>query len=650
MDPIIDEIRLSIALDKFEKEKKYKEQIIQQIITAICAMLNSNGGKVVIDIETDSNETLVGASPFSQISSVIRKVEQSMISIIGIQQTTSNINFMEDNKSMLILVKKADSLITTNYNLYLPSQSQIVLVSPLEPLEKVKNDIINRKVILEPVQLGSHDKKFRKDSTCGIHESKTVQFKHLEAQTKKRTTLAHRISGKGNKCTRYASGFGNYIGGHVYFGINDKRVVVGEVIQNGEDKREITKKVEKVIKKMIWPEHIGQPKRGEHWDIFFEPVVDEDNKPIPSTFVIVIYIAACLGGVFTEEPEYYEMVEGKVAKMPFNTWKQRMLLSGWSYCGKEVPRSIPRITWSSAEARKSFTVGGEKLRKLISNGDWCAILNECEVLRKKPELCERLLLILSKQITASNRRGQFKKAHDLLEEYGRILPEAKDRSIFEVLKLYLEAALKRATGDLSTLKELLSAALSMAELIEPGLVQAIVYIFAATVTDLIYSEELGKIFSPDFLSRRALEHLRYVPDSCEVRSDMEQKAYMILASFHLGCNINGQRVKDSIDFADLEKAKASVAAISHRTDEARPRTKYYDVQFNLVLSIYKFRKSQFSPDERVRLLRNAYHHAEKAGRIANDCQFTEMVEWSKAGKAFCTVQLLRAKLEKGGKD
>ena len=39
-----------ISLGKFENNKKYKEQILQEIIAAICAMLNSNGGKVVVHV------------------------------------------------------------------------------------------------------------------------------------------------------------------------------------------------------------------------------------------------------------------------------------------------------------------------------------------------------------------------------------------------------------------------------------------------------------------------------------------------------------------------------------------------------------------------------------------------------------------------
>ena len=645
MDGCINETRHIICLGKFENNQSYKEQIVREIVAAICAMINSNGGKVLIDFETDSNETPAGGSPFSQISLVIRILEQSMISIIGLHQTISNINFREDNESKIILVKKVDSLITINYNLYLPSQKQVAKVSPLEPKEKVKDDIINRKVILEPVQTGSHCQIFHKDSICRIRESKTVQLKYLEAQATKRTTLADRIVGKGNKFTCYVSAFANYSGGHIYYGITDDLLVIGELIENEEDKKQITKKVEKAIEKMIWPEHVGQPKQGEQWDIFFEPVVDKDNKPIPSTFVIVIYIAACLGGVFTEEPECYEMRKGKVTRMSLATWNKRMVLPGRLSSGAEIPRSIQRTKWSSAEARKSFVFGVETLRKLISNGHWDAIFKKCKNLRKDSFSCEMLLLILSKEITASYRRGHCKKAHKVLEEYRKILPQTKDRLIFEALNLYLEAAVKRASGDLKGLEEPLKAALSMLEMIEPGLVTAIVYLFAATVTDLVYSEERAET-SPAFLSIRALEHLRFVPNSCEVRSDMEVKAHMTLATFHLGYNLNGQSIKDKINISDLEEAKANVTAINQRA-EASTRTKYHDAQFNLLLSIYKYRKSQFNPDDRVRFLRNAYQHVEKAVRLAKDSQFAEVVEWGKVIKASYTEHLLlRVKFNK----
>ena len=642
MDGHIDETSHIIFLGNFENNKRYKEKIIQEIIAVICAMLNSNGGKVVLYIDTDSNIPIEGF-PFSQMLSMIRILEQSMISIIGARLTISKMNFKEDKESIVISVKKADSLITTSYNLYLPSQTQVIQVSPLESLEKVKDDIINRNV-LERVEPGSHCQIFRKVLKCNFLENKTVAFKHVKAGPSKRTTLADRMVGKGNKFGCYVSAFANYKGGHIYYGITDDGIVEGESIPNG-NKSEIIKKVEKAINKMIWPEKIGQPKRGVHWEIFFEPVLDENSNVIPSTFVIVIYIAPCPGGVFTEEPECYEMVEGIIEKMSFTTWKKRILHPGWLRSREDPPRSVPRISWSSAEARKIFTVAGEKLRQLINNGDWDAFLKECQILQRKSQSCVMKLLVLSKQVTACYRRGSFAEARTFLEQYNTILPQAEDRLFFEVMGLYLQVALKRASGDFQELLELLTEALSKAELIEPGLVTAVVYVFAGTVTDLINSKDpTNKVISPDVLSIRALEHLRCVPDHSKVVEDKEQKVHVTLATFYLGCNISGRRIKGNVSISDIDKAKNSIMAVHRSTYEGLPLSRYHEVQLNLVLSIYNYRRSRVSTDQRTRFLRSAFDYAKKAECLARDNRFTEMVEWSKANEALCTEELVRSQL------
>jgi hypothetical protein len=645
MDGRVDETSHSISLCRFEStpraNRRYKEQKLTEIIIAICALLNSDGGNVVLH-----NECNCKKCKSSQMSLVVRILEQSMISIIGLNWTVSNINFKEDKESIVILVKKTDSLITTNYNLYLPSESQVVQVPPLEPLENVKHDIINRKAVSESVQSGSHQRLFCKGKKCDFDENKMCELKHLKAGPTKRTTLADRMTGKGNKFSCYVSAFANYRGGHIYYGIRDDGVVEGELISNEEDISEIAKKVGKAINKMIWPEQIGQPKRGEHWEIFFEPVEDENSKPIPSTFVIVIYIAACLGGVFTEEPECYEMVEGEVKKLSLTTWKKAILHPGRLRSREEIPRSVQRISWSTAKVRKAFTVEGEKLRQLINDGDWDAFLKECsQTLQRKSQSCVMKLLVWSKQVIACCRRGRFQEAHTFLEQYNTtLLLQTQDRLFFEVMGLYLQAALKRASGDFQELPGLLTEALSKADLIETGLVTAIVYVFAGTVTDLINSEDPTKVLSPDVLSIRALEHLRCVPDHSKVLDNMKQKVRVTLATFYLGCNISGQRIKDNIDISSLDKAKTSTMAIYQSVCEGNPLSGYREVQLKLVLSIYNYRQSQVYPDERVRFLRDAFDYAKKAECLARCYQFTEMVEWSKANEALCTEELVRSQL------
>ena len=634
MDGHSDETRHVIVLGKFEKNKRYKDKKIQEIIAAICAMLNSNGGTAVIDIETDSNETPVGGSPSSQMSLVIRIVEQSMISIIGIQQTTSNINFRKNGESIVILVQRTDSIITTNYNLYLPSESQVVQVFPWEPLEKVKDEIINRNAILEPVQLGSHNRIFRKDTICGIHESKTVQFKHLEAHATQRTTLADRMIGKGNKFTCYVSAFANYEGGHEYFGISDEGTVVGEVIQNEEDKREITKKIEKAIKKMIWPEHIGEPKRGKHWDIFFVPMLDEDNKPIPSTFVIVIYIAACLGGVFNEEPECFEMVDGKIRKMSFITWKKKISprLTELHYVD-HISSRFKRVTWSSTGIRNVVVFADNLLVQCVNNGKSIAPVSTNLEETFPNHKIELKLLVLSKRVMTSYRSNCFNMAKDLLEEYSDLLTETTEFEFFDAIRVYLHAALYRAKGDVTALRNILPGALAKAERIEPGIISAAIYLLVAMVKTLSETK--------DIFSIRALEHLKDVTDSPAVKTDMERKCHIASALYYLGCDISGKLTRKHIYSESLEKANSSIRAVQQSIDEKNPMNSYRAIQFNIVNSVLHYRYSQVQLNEKVLLLQKAFDFSKSAESIATKFKFEEMLGWARACMALCTEGLVR---------
>jgi hypothetical protein len=88
----------------------------------------------------------------------------------------------------------------------------------VEPQEKVKDDILNRKDVLELVQSGSHCKIFVEGENCNFHECKMVQFKNPKASSSKRTKLADRMIGKSNKFSCYVSAFGNYNGGHRHAG------------------------------------------------------------------------------------------------------------------------------------------------------------------------------------------------------------------------------------------------------------------------------------------------------------------------------------------------------------------------------------------------------------------------------------------------
>ena len=298
-----------------------EKQKLRDTVVTVQAMLNGRGGQVRLDISTKEISQLVFPSKAKAkiTNSFIRKIEQQLGRTAGIQITSTNINFKVYTNKIIVEVKKASEIIIMNsYNLFLPTKTQVVVVNPLESLKRIRNDILQRKIVQIETRLGSHCKIFVKGRDCGLREGKVVQVKSLKSTSSKCITLADRITGKSNKLSHYVSAFANCNGGNIYYGVNDDGVVEGECFSDFDSvTSHITTKVKNTITKLIWPSLTAQPKRGVQWEIFFEPVIDCNSETIPSTFVIVIYIAPCLGGVFTEEPEHYEIIEGVVK----NTWE-----------------------------------------------------------------------------------------------------------------------------------------------------------------------------------------------------------------------------------------------------------------------------------------------------------------------------------------
>ena len=59
---------------------------------------------------------------------------------------------------------------------------------------------------------------------------------------------------------------------------------------------------------------------------------------------------------------------------------------------------------------------------------------------------------------------------------------------------------------------------------------------------------------------------------------------MILATYYLGCNMNGKRIKRSKDISDFKKATAYIKAVDESIYEASVSTKYRGSQYYLLLS------------------------------------------------------------------
>ena len=78
-------------------------------------------------------------------------------------------------------------------------------------------------------------------------------------------------------------------------------------------------------------------------------MADDGYKQIPSTFVVVVTVVQCAGGVFAEKPESYRVVNGKPESIPFETWRKRVSsnssLHRWKTWVGNVGRKRGWETW-----------------------------------------------------------------------------------------------------------------------------------------------------------------------------------------------------------------------------------------------------------------------------------------------------------------
>ena len=617
---------VSLDIVRFDdKKQKYKEEIMKEIIAAACAMLNSNGGKVVINFEGSHNISV------SQMSSVVRRIEQNLINII-VTNITEYVNYEEEGNTVTMFVEKADSLITIDYNLYLPSKTQVNQVPPSQSQDKVK-EILNRRFVEEPIQCESRMKLFNKGKRSGLSETKTVQLKNVKADKTNRTTLADRMFGKGNKFSCYVSAFANNNGGHIYYGINDDGIVAGESIPDELESGKITTKIENTINKMIWPE---PPKQKVNWDIFFEPVLDNNNAPISSTFVIVIFIAPCLGGVFTEQPECYEMVEGEIKKMSFARWKERILQPIEVFHLPITDSTVKRDTWSSSKTERICNRADELLIATVNDGK-CVESISNDLVKTNPDLIELQLLILAKKVMASYRSWSFQAAREMLDEYGTSLRTATEIWMFDAIRVYLETAICTAQGDFEAVENILPAALAKAEAITRGRISAALYLLAATN---FLRQKSNDDYLPVIFATRALEDLKHVQDLPKIRADMEQKAHILIAMFYLGCNRFGVPMKNEIDRKCFDKANCSIKAVHDSIYDGNLMNPYRELQFGLVQSTLFYRKSQVLPHRKMPFLKAALDTCKKTETSAIASNFQDVVNCCKESMALFTKSLL----------
>ena len=618
---------------------------MKEIISKFIAVLNSHGGRVSL--------ALLQSGTAIAVQNLKRAIEQRLSDILGFSYMRDHIHLVSSNTDALVFtVEGAYRLCMMNYNLCIATETQVIDVPAKTPTADLKEMLSSQ--VEQRVEIGTHCTKFVFQRRCNkLVESKTTQLKCLKAEKSKCVKFSDRMTNKANRFAKYVSAFASHLGGHIYYGVEDDGVVKGEFV---EDEEEIAKKVSKAINKMVWPTESEGPKRGQHWEIFFEPVSDVNGNVVPSTFVIVVYIARCAGGVFTEVPESYHVVNGEVKKMEYNKWRER-------FFQMTSPQHVARAQWSS-KGKKQLLVLMEKMIHLRNSGDKARFESFIRQVKQNDPSIEVQLIILSQEAAFANRRSEPVKAKLLIEKYHELMCKNEMREnhpLFQCLELLIQSASERSLGNFKKSYDLATSGLQFVELVSLGSFSAWFYLHIASQLtaasyacpkDHDYQIALAKIYGKNGLWYA--QSGNDCPNETFL-ADTQQAIYIHLACTYLACSTNGTiHLKADVPDDDITCAKNCLMKVQELTLEGHELSSLREIEFRLAHSSLFVRQSQLLTSTQQPLLESSVYskklqicqrgsqmksamlQCEEALKLAKKSNLREMVQNTLRQKAYVT--------------
>lgn len=666
------------------QKKKEKSLIIQDTCSAVCALLNHQGGI----LKLSSTETLTP----KLLDDLVRAIEQTLIEFLGLTSFRKHcqVRITSCGQEIIFNVRPSDRIFTVSYNLVLPTNFLVREVLRSEPLVNIARLLKTGPLIDSNLQ--NFVKEFQKDSTISgdLRESDCVQFKKVKSDKSKNKSLADRIIA--NKIVHYVSAFANHKGGHVYVGIDDETYRVCGQNVDDEEKERIKKRVGSAINNMAWPEEHGIPELGKHWDISFIPVVEGDTlKEIPGLFVIVISIAACSGGVFLNYPETYVIKNNKVAKMEFKQWKKRILhdahmqdivkfwrenhsiapptipgnndisiinpdYSDTEGCSQHInpvecttiPKTISRIIPRNTKSRIMCARITDVMEKFIQDGDFekvqtfaSKICLKSEASHKPDnEVAARFMLALG-----AYRRRSFTEAYQELNKASALVSSTENSMEFEIQRLHLLACFRRGEGHYDKSYETTCGGLQELESISPGWHSAWMLSDAGYLFSILAAEERNKEVRQSLkqqavkLYTQAIEHTtRFGEYSKETfktltaRSNLLHRCHLRLAMLFLGCAPFAEKddaFRDVTD-EDLDNAVVNILVVEESVLRGDSLTEVNDCYLSLAKSDMNYRRSQTNVEQGENYHKKAVEWARKARTVAKNDQFPGILKYSQS--------------------
>jgi hypothetical protein len=307
-------LKADLLFEEFNGKAVKQEK---EITNKICALLNTTGGTLDIAMDNFDKKT---------IHDLIRTIEQRFTNIIGGLKTSENILqelAVTSQGITFVITALKHHLCTLSYNLFLPSATGAQSIEPNEPIAAIERIVEGKRHLSHRVltRLGSHLQEFESGEQIGddFELNSNIVCKQIKGPN-----VQNDMTNRQSKFQSQVSAFANDTGGHIYHGIKNGKVT--GVFVNGTTTTiaKIASEVEKALGKLTWGAH-ERPIQKRDWDIYFEPVKDEDGNIINQTFVIVVSVAPYQGGVFVGEPDCHHVVDGETKRMCFSTWKKELL-------------------------------------------------------------------------------------------------------------------------------------------------------------------------------------------------------------------------------------------------------------------------------------------------------------------------------------
>ena len=643
-------------------DKATKEQD-KEFLRTVCAFANSKGGRIVLLAKENKRYS------DKDVDDITRKFEQKTSDAFGLltavkMMSREKVSGGEEPSELIFNVKAwrtSRQPCTVNYNLYFATESQVKQIDSSETVESMVENIIGkkrkRKDWKEDFAFGSHYGRFAFGEAVPLRESKDTQFKCLKDEKSKNSDMVTRM--QKNKLTSYISAFANGDGGHIYYGINDQKVVVGQVVENRE---EITREVEKIIRKMLWPKDCGEVERGKHWEIFFEPVSGVDDK-----FVIVIAVAPSPQPVFAEKPESYHVVDGQVKMLNYTEWEKRLrrhriLDRSPMMPIVDIAQHVARCRWSSEKAELIHYEVSYELSQLRNQGDETFLTRITELrtelqqtverreLQQTVDYTENMEIILQQEESAYDfRNGVFQKANTLLVKNECYTGKCRDVKIYEVSRLYRLCVVKRSLGELEDSDKLFTDAMQLAQLTPPMIIEAWLLVSKAKKLEIDIATQYDprEPQSCNSLIEQCKGEYYKALGKADVAQDLEfgivdlkQRVHIFLARIFLGSFYGQEKITRTVGCKeeDLKEAQKMLEIVVRwRNLQGHTMVLFCKCEYHLMLCEQEIRNwERFKKPE---FFKKACENSAKALKIAKKNNFKSICCYAKDQHAYLGIEL-----------